>query len=257
MSLMTRLPTCESLRRLTHCCADLAASCSCSNGFLDELLFLCCSAAASHPSFAFKSLASPLFILALTHRVQSADALSSDIPATPETSDKQNAKLGLPLLTSTFSRRGLLRVMPSQVSRNAVLEGEYFTRELSKHPAFRNDKALPKAAPAKSQAAVTEVYQELSAWVQELYSAAASGTLVGGLVEALSSHVDAISLKVQARTNRPELHLTPALALYAATSVASTTDFLMELVERVIERDPSVNEATPGHVWLAVSEDQR
>lgn len=147
--------------------------------------------------------------------------------------------------------------MPSQVSRNAVLEGEYSTRELSKHPSFRTDRALPKAAPIQSQVAVTEVHRELSAWVLELYSAAASGTLVGDLVEVLNTHAEAITLKVQARCNRPQLHLTPALALYAATSVAFTTEFLLKLIERVIERDPSANKATPGHVWLAVSEDQR
>lgn len=173
--------------------------------------------------------------------------------------------MGLPLHTTTFSRRGLLRVVPSQLARNAALEGEVACRQLARHKAFKSDSALVKSAsrPPASQASVTEIYHELVAWVEELFHMADPNTLVAGVSDRLCAQPRTTGIKVLARLReKPENHrvedtrLTPGLALYVAAATAFTVEHVLKLVGRVVEREPSTTEATPAHLWSAVKEDE-
>lgn len=153
--------------------------------------------------------------------------------------------------------------MPSQFARNAALEGEYASRELAKHKAFKTDKALLKSTPTTSSASVTDVYQELVAWVQELFGLAVPGSLIAGVATKLAYQSQTIAIKVSARLREntkaavSDPKLTPVLALYTASSVAYTTEHLLSLLGRIVDREAASGEATPGHLWAAVSEDQR
>lgn len=232
-----------------------------SNTFISELIFLCCSAAVSCNSTKRRSFLRPDLVFTL---LQSADALSSDIPATPETADRQGAQLALPLLTTTFSRRGLFKIVPPQLARNAASEGEFACRQLIRHRAFKGDRALLKNAPTTRLVQVSEVYQELVAWMEELYSLAAHKTMFTGVVDKLARQPQTTLVKVHARLKdrfpghvmTEETLLTPALAIYVTASVSFTMDYILKLVGQVVEREANTTEVTPRHFWTAVKENE-
>jgi hypothetical protein len=157
------------------------------------------------------------------------------VPTTPSTDS--GSLIALPLTTERYKTTGVLRVLPNQLGKNAVLEAELAVRELARTGVreWRQDPALRPTAlaalgssPAPDIQPVKAVFEDLRRQVEQL-------CVLG------------------AQQQRPVPG--QALALYCAQNLAFVAEYTLRGLARVVERDPGRGEGRTAELFAAMAED--
>jgi hypothetical protein len=173
----------------------------------------------------------------------------------------------LPLTTDAF-KFNLNKHLPNHLGRNLALEAEIAVKNLSKDRAFRNDVALAKDITSSSRAEASLIHEELVLWIEEIRKVvlpALSRNLSGASVSSILSNSFAPKVIAANTLNARQiqddacaaLYLTPALTAYIGCIVLELGQFVLRSLARVVERDSSLLEAQPSHLFLAFQEDAR